>query len=140
MNCYYCNDREKLNSLMIPICELRTSKAYLFRDQKYRGKCIVVFNEHKTELFQLTPTQQCDFIQDVADVADAINKLFYPNKINYAIYGDVVSHLHVHVTPKYIDGPQWGMPFRDDPKPLLLSEEEYNRAVSKIKELICVKK
>lgn len=140
MNCYYCNDEKKLNSLMLPICELRTSKAYLFRDQKYRGKCIVVFNEHKTELFQLTPTQQSDFIQDVADVAEAINRAFSPDKINYAIYGDVVSHLHVHVTPKYINGPEWGMPFSDDPEPLLYSDDEYSKNVLKIKKLINVKK
>ena len=140
MNCYYCNDEQKLNSLMLPICELRTSKAYLFRDQKYIGKCIVVFNEHKTELFQLTPKQQCNFIQDVADVANAINKAFSPNKINYAIYGDVVSHLHVHVTPKYINGPEWGMPFRDDPEPHLYSDDEYCKTVLNIKKLIHIKK
>lgn len=138
MCCYYCNDEEKLNSLMLPISKLRTSTAYLFRDQKYKGKCIVVFNEHKTELFQLTPTQQLEFIQDVADVAATVHKVFSPDKINYAIYGDVVSHLHFHVTPKYKNGPQWGMPFKDDSRPVILSEEEYSKRIREIKLLLNV--
>lgn len=53
-DCFYCENGEKLHSLMIEICELPYSKVYLNRDQKHKGRCIVAFKEHKTEYFQLT--------------------------------------------------------------------------------------
>ena len=57
-----------------------------------------------------------------------------PDKVNYATYGDKVSHLHVHVVPKYENGPDWGGPFKDDRTPVILSEEEYIRRVEQIRE------
>ena len=54
-NCFYCENGEKLRSLMIEICELPYSKVYLNRDQKHKGRCIVMLKGHKTEYFQMTP-------------------------------------------------------------------------------------
>ena len=56
--CFYCENGEKLRSLMIEICELPYSKVYLNRDQKHRGRCIVALKAHKTEYFQLTPEEK----------------------------------------------------------------------------------
>ncbi len=136
MNCYYCNDKEKLDSLMLKICDLRTSTLYLFKDQKHRGKCILVFNQHKTEIFQLTELEKQNFMSDISDAAEAIYNIYNPDKINYAIYGDIVSHLHVHLTPKYINGPEWGMAFKDSIEPIKLSDYEYNENILKIKNFL----
>ena len=46
-------------------------------------------------------------------------------KINYAIYGDIVSHFHVHLVPKHRDGLQWGGPFTDTLPKVTLSAEEF---------------
>ena len=46
-------------------------------------------------------------------------------KINYAIYGDLVSHFHVHVVPKQRDGLQWGGPFTDTLPKVTLGEGEF---------------
>ncbi|SCI54991.1 Uncharacterised protein [uncultured Clostridium sp.] len=48
-DCFYCENGEKLHSLMIPICELKYSNVFFNRDQKHKGRCIVEFKEHKTE-------------------------------------------------------------------------------------------
>ena len=53
-DCFYCDNSEKLHSLMIEICELPYSRVYLNRDQKHKGRCIVAFKEHKTEYYQLS--------------------------------------------------------------------------------------
>ena len=69
-DCFYCENGEKLNSLMIEVCKLDYSTVYLNRDQKHKGRCIVMFKDHKTEYFQLT--------EEVDDVLGF--KLFYGAK------------------------------------------------------------
>ena len=111
-----------------------------FRDQTHKGKCIVVFNtDHRTEWYQLNQEEQSELIYAVAKTAEALHNVFNPDKINYATYGDKVSHLHVHVVPKYENGPDWGGPFKDDRTPVILSEEEYIRRVEQIKRTFDIK-
>ena len=47
-------------------------------------------------------------------MAEAVSKFARADKINCAIYGDLVSHFHVHVVPKRKGELQWGRPFTDD--------------------------
>ena len=46
-NCFYCQKNEALDELMIEVCELEASTLYLFKEQTYRGRCLVAFNGHK---------------------------------------------------------------------------------------------
>ena len=134
-DCYYCEKGEKLNQLMTHIADMGNASIYLFRDQTHKGKCIEVFNtDHRTEWYQLNQEEQSELIYAVAKTAEALHNVFNPDKINYATYGDKVSHLHVHVVPKYENGPDWGGPFKDDRTPVILSEEEYIRRVEQIRE------
>ena len=45
-DCFYCENGEKLNSLMIEVCKLDYSTVYLNRDQKHKGRCIVISVSH----------------------------------------------------------------------------------------------
>ena len=125
MDCFYCTKDQRLQDLMIPMAELTWSDVYLFRDQKHYGRCVVALKEHKTELFQLSEEQRNGFFAEVSAVARAIAEHTKADKINYAIYGDLVSHFHVHLVPKQKDGLQWGGPFTDTLPKVHLSDEEY---------------
>ena len=131
--CFYCEDGEKRKSLMIEICKLNYSTIYLNRNQKYPGRCVVKLNEHKTEYFQMTKEQRDGYFEELAATAKAIFELYHPDKINYATFGDLLQHLHVHVTPKYENGPDWGKYFRDDAPATVLTEEEYAERVAAIR-------
>ena len=65
-DCFYCENGEKLRSLMLEICELSYSKVYLNRDQKHRGRYIVALKEHKTEYFQLDPAENAGYFAEVS--------------------------------------------------------------------------
>jgi diadenosine tetraphosphate (Ap4A) HIT family hydrolase len=130
--CFYCEKDESLDKLMIKIRELPWSIVYLNRNQSHKGRCIVAAREHRDEYFQMSPEENAGFFADVSLVAQAIYNLFKPRKINYATFGDKVSHAHFHVVPKYPDAPQWGEYFRDDPK-TLLNKDEYQRIIEQIK-------
>ena len=130
--CFYCENGEKLRSLMIEICELKYRKVYLNRDQKHPGRCIVALKGHKTEYFQMTPEENAGYFAEVSKVAKAIYDLYKPDKINYATFGDGVPHVHIHVVPKYKGGLNWGEPFDDTLPKQFLSEEEYAKAIEKL--------
>lgn len=113
MSCFYCEKDEHLLALMTPLATLVWSDVYLFNDQKHRGRCIVALKGHCDEIWQLSDEQRNGFFAEVSAVAEAISRYTKADKINYAIYGDTVSHFHVHLVPKVRDGLQWGGPFAD---------------------------
>ena len=131
-NCFYCSKNEELDSLMIKICDLDVSTVYLFKEQTYKGRCNVVFKEHKSEITDLTEEEAATFIKDIRKVAVAIQKTFNPNKINYGAFADTMKHLHFHVVPKYEGGPSWGKTFDMNPGKVLLNDQEYNKLISEI--------
>ena len=65
-DCFYCENGEKLNSLMIEVCKLDYSTVYLNRDQKHKGRCIV------TEYFQLTQEENRGYFAELAKTAQAV--------------------------------------------------------------------
>ena len=66
--CFYCEDGEKRKSLMIEICRLKYSTVYLNRNQKYRGRCVVKLNDHKTEYFQMDTEERNGYFAETAAV------------------------------------------------------------------------
>lgn len=76
------------------------------------------------------------YFAELAATAKAVFELYHPNKINYATFGDLVPHVHVHVVPKYENGPDWGSPFDDSQGKVELEEQEYKQVVDVLKEKI----
>lgn len=135
-SCFYCEKDQRLNDLMIEICELKVSTVYLFKEQSYKGRCVVAYNKHVNELFELEDTELELFMKDVKRVAATIQRVFKPNKVNYGAYSDKLPHLHFHLVPKYEDGLNWGSTFEMNPGKVLLSDKEYKEIVDLIKENI----
>ncbi|MBD5270971.1 MAG: HIT family protein [Bacteroides sp.] len=132
--CLYCTNNETLHSLMLPIADLRVSRAFLFKEQTYRGRCLVAYNGHVNDLNELSDEERNAFMADVAQVTRAMQKAFNPEKINYGAYSDKLSHLHFHLAPKYVDGPDYGGTFRMNPGEVYLSDAEYADLIQAVKD------
>jgi len=117
-DCFYCTKGQGLQELMVEICPLKKSTVYLFRDQNFKGRCVVAYNDHFRELFEVTPSELHEYMDDVAKVAEVIKNTLHPDKVSYAVFGDIVSHIHFHLVPKYKDGPLWGEFFCAKPMPV----------------------
>ena len=131
--CLYCTNNETLHSLMIEICHLRVSRLFLFKEQTYRGRCLVAYDHHVNDLNELSDEERNAFMADVATVTRAMQKLFNPEKINYGAYSDKLSHLHFHLAPKYVDGPDYGGTFRMNPGEVFLSDAEYQEMIAALR-------
>jgi ATP adenylyltransferase len=131
----YCSVDNRLTDLMIPVCELEMSNVYLFKEQTYRGRCVVAFKVgHRNELFELSEEERNGFMRDVSRVASAVHKAFSPQKINYGAYGDKMPHVHFHIVPKTESAPKWGSTFDMMPETKnFLTDEEYSAVIAEIK-------
>ncbi len=124
-DCLYCQNNETLKNLMVEVAKLNVSRVFIFKEQTYRGRCLVAYNGHVDDLNVLSDVERNAFMADVAKVTRAMQKVFNPAKINYGAYSDTLQHLHFHLVPKYVGGPDFGGVFRMNPQEVYLSDEEY---------------
>lgn len=134
--CLYCLNGEALDSLMLPIADLSVSRAFLFREQTYRGRCLVAYNHHVDDMNQLSPDELNAFMADVTRVTRAMQQAFHPDKINYGAFSDKLSHLHFHLAPKYNGGPDFGGTFRMNPGEVYLSDAEYQQLIDAVRKYL----
>ncbi len=130
--CLYCQRNDLQHSLMIEICDLKVSTLFLFKEQSYPGRCVIAYKDHVNELFELSEIERNLFMADVCNVAQAIQKAFLPNKINYGAYSDKLPHLHFHIVPKYENGLTYGSTFEMNSQKVYLSDSEYVEIIEKI--------
>lgn len=134
--CLYCTDNQTLHDLMLPIANLRVSRAFLFKEQTYHGRCLVAYNGHVNDLNELSDDERNAFMADVAQVTRAMQRVFNPEKINYGAYSDKLSHLHFHLAPKYVDGPDYGGTFRMNPGEVYLTDAEYTEMIQALRQAL----
>ncbi len=84
-----------------PIAELRVSTLCLYDDARFPGRCVVVLREHATLLEELPIETARDLALDTREAALAIRAATDAPRINYAAFGNVVPHVHVHVIPRH---------------------------------------
>ncbi|MBK9522567.1 MAG: HIT family protein [Rhodocyclaceae bacterium] len=79
----------------------------------FPGFCRVIWNEHCTEMTDLSPGDSQYLMAVVFAVERAIRRLVQPDKINLASLGNMVAHVHWHIIPRWRNDshyprPIWG--------------------------------
>jgi diadenosine tetraphosphate (Ap4A) HIT family hydrolase len=117
------------------IAELDVSTAVLNRDwQFYRGSAVLVFRGHETEIHELTPKLRHRFSDDASRLAEAMTKAFQPFKMNHALLGNAVPHLHWHLIPRRQTDPRPTYSIWEDEIPKLeLTDEEFRQIADEIR-------
>ena len=111
-DCMYCDRDERLNALMFPVYTFDHARLYLYRENTYPGRCVLVPERHVQYLTALTDEERDAFFAVAVKAARAIEKAFHPAQINYLFFGDSLPHLHLHMVPKYRDGADFCKLFR----------------------------
>lgn len=120
------------------VAELPSGRLLLQDDADFPGYCILLHRRHVTELFHLSEAERAQLVQDVARAAEAIAAVCGPAKINYAILGNEVPHLHCHVIPRYPGDGYWGAPIWSRPadQRALLTPDEFDGLLSRLREAV----
>lgn len=131
--CLYCSNLPILHELMIKIADLQVSQLFLFKEQSHPGRVNVVYNNHGVEFHELSEEERNLFMQDVSQAANAVQKAYNPDKINYGAFADKISHLHFHLVPKYAGGYNFGGVIEMNPQKTYLTDEQYLQSIKLIK-------
>jgi len=128
-NCSLCPPRPASNTHTLEITPLSISTLYLYRDQRFRGYCLLLFDaRHATGLEELSDAEYNAFMADLRRAVRAIRAAVQPDHMNYECLGNRSPHLHWHLVPRYRDDPRWGYPIWDgqpfEPRHITLPEGE----------------
>lgn len=84
----------------------KRADAYLIRRHPPRGYVVVIWRgRHVADPTELAAEEATEYWREVLAVARAVERCFHPAKLNLAMLGNVVPHLHTHVLPRYLDDP-----------------------------------
>ncbi len=101
--CRICGLIERIRAGKVPdfVAELDHSYVVLGDAQFYRGYCILFGKHHARELFLLPRDEALALCDELCSVAEAIDKVTKPLKLNYECLGNLEAHVHWHVFPRY---------------------------------------
>ena len=125
--------------------ELETGYVVIGDHQRFEGYTLLLCKEHATELSQLTPDFRTAFLRDMAVTAEAVERAFHPDKLNYELLGAGIGrHMHWHIFPRRSGdtprpGPVWQAQDMNDDRYLPSAEklEELKAALGRELDLIC---
>lgn len=101
--------------------------------QHHKAHTSIVIKKHITDMLELTQWERDCFFNCMIMLAKAVKKAFNPDKLNYALLGNWVPHLHWHIYPRYKTDKDWGDP-PEYGKKIIFSEKEMIELVQKIQE------
>jgi diadenosine tetraphosphate (Ap4A) HIT family hydrolase len=134
--CAFCTGLlDEANPFSFLVAELEHNVVRLPRNQFMRGWTVVIFKRHANELFELSSAERAGFWDEVSAVAQALQALHAPAKINYCIWGNLTPHLHCHLFPRtFADDP--AKPIDQNEREMLLPTEEYRSMIGQLKSRI----
>ena len=94
----------------IPVGEFELSNLLIHRDANYPWFILVPKKPDITEIYHLLNQERMQLMRESCLLAEAMVKLFMPDKINIAALGNMVSQLHVHHVARYKNDASWPNP------------------------------
>ena len=84
----------------------RTADAYLVRRTSARGYSLVFWRgRHVADPTELDEAEWTAFAAELRFVAQALESVLRPAKLNIMLLGNTLPHLHAHLVPRYVGDP-----------------------------------
>ena len=119
MRCGVCERIDMIKNGTNPyfVAELETGYVVIGDHQYFKGYTVFICKEHYSELSELEPEFQKQFLADMALVGKAVFNTFHPDHVQYELHGKKGTHLLWHYfprvhgdTPEDEGGPVWWVP------------------------------
>lgn len=125
--------------LYLPVraASLRVSRLGLYSDGRFPGRCLLVYRDHVEHLEALPGQDLAAFWSDATTAGAALRRLTGATRVNYAVLGNAVPHLHVHLVPRQPSDPLPTRPPWNDPRPLVeVGPVEATRVIGELERLL----
>jgi len=122
-NCVLCKDELKPEEGQL-IWRGDDCRIILVNDASLPGFCRVIWNRHVSEMTDLSHGEREHLMTLVFAVETAIRRVMQPDKVNIAVLGNMVPHIHWHVIPRFKDdaffpGSAWSDKLRETPETVM---------------------
>lgn len=87
------------------IMEMDTGFAVLGDSQFFLGYSLLLCKQPATELDELPRRMRKGYLEEMAQLAEAVRRVTGAHKINYEALGNIVHHLHWHIFPRRLSDP-----------------------------------
>jgi diadenosine tetraphosphate (Ap4A) HIT family hydrolase len=118
------------------VADLDVSRLRFSTNQFVVGYCVLICKKHIQEPHHLPHDEQILFFKDLMRASQAIEQVFNPIKMNFQILGNLVPHLHVHITPRYYGDSSPGRPIDPYMQAKTLSPQEYQEKIGLLREAL----
>ncbi len=152
MGCLICERIQRIKNNNNPyfVCELETGYVVLGDHQRFKGYTLFLCKEHTTELHLLNKEFLTKYLAEMTLVAEAVFKVYKPDKMNYELLGNGDSHIHWHLFPRYNGdlgtygnngkGPVWWLPkeemwkneYKPNPEELAFRTAELKKEIERL--------
>lgn len=118
-----------------PIGNLEFSELGFYSDSRFPGRSILRLKEHRESLEELSDELALGFLQDTRKAMAAIRRATGATRVNFAVLGNTVAHVHGHLIPRFPENEELpGSSPWDDPRPRIkLSVTEDAKLIRAIK-------
>ena len=128
INCPLCKEELKSEEGQL-IWRGDDCRVILLNDPDLPGFCRVIWNQHVSEMTDLSYGERDHLMSLVFAVEDAVRHIMHPDKINVAALGNMVPHIHWHVIPRYKDdaffpGSVWSQRIQESPASKLVERKQ----------------
>ncbi len=100
----------KLDADCIFVADLSLSRLLLMNDKRYPWVILVPKRKGISEIHYLPRKDQISLFRETTTIAEIIEDLFNPRKLNIAAIGNIVSQLHIHIIGRNENDPAWPAP------------------------------
>jgi diadenosine tetraphosphate (Ap4A) HIT family hydrolase len=118
---------ERLAADTLGVGDFALSRILLMNDARYPWVILVPRLPGARELHELSRLDRIRLLDESGVVADCLERLFRPDKLNLGVLGNLVPQLHVHHVARCAGDPAWPGPVWGhspaEPYPAELAEE-----------------
>lgn len=94
------------------------------KDANFPWFILVPRRERITEIFQLAPSERQQLMTESCWLAETMQKIYQPDKLNIAALGNQVPQLHLHHIARFQDDAVWPKPVWGAVNPLKYDQKE----------------
>lgn len=106
----YFELHERLQEDCFDLGKLDLCRLLLMNDQRYPWFILVPQRPDISEIYQLTPADQQQLIQESSLLSRQLADLYHADKMNIAALGNIVPQLHIHHVVRTVNDAAWPAP------------------------------
>ncbi len=101
---------DRLAGDSVPVTDLPLSTVRLMNERSWPWLVLVPRRPGLIEIIDLDPADRLTLMEEIVRAAEALSRLYRPDKMNVAALGNVVPQLHVHIIARFRGDPAWPRP------------------------------